>query len=393
MFFISYSHEDDKDTKNIQQLDHVLKAYGLKTWIDQKNLPAGRMEQNIKKIIECERVEGYVLYVSQHSLRSHPVCEWELKPALKKRDHDPNFIMFFVLEGITFEEFKELSWRKFGVDLTQYYYQRIEEGNRLQTYHSVAQKLLDSKLQQVTEPLSEWVLNLYARGEDPKTSNKQPHLQIDLSYFFAERIPQQQEWEEIIIPAWQGIKRKIAGCPGRIHLQSNVLLPTGIAFGRVFHAATKYCLTFSDQEGWQTEGSVKDKAPLRQESHRGREDSDNIILEVGIAQDTRKATNDYVEKHHLDYRAWHSLKAEECSRNFIASPQHAYDTMTQIAEKIRKCSSEYPGNILIHLFYAGPLALAFMIGHCLNAVGPIQLYEFHKGLQQYEQGLLLKMND
>lgn len=386
MFFISYSHEDDKDTENIQQLDRVLKAYGLKTWLDQKNLPAGAMEQNINAKIE--QAEGFVLYASQHSLHSHPVCEWELKPALRKRAHDPNFIVVLVLEGITFEELEEISWEKFRVDLTQYYCQRIEKGSRLKNYHSVARKLLASKLQQVKEPVLEWVFHLYARGEDPKTSDKQPHLQINLSYFFAERIPRQQEWEEIIIPAWQGIKQEIGGRAGRIHLQSNVPLPTGIAFGRVFHAATKYCLTFGDQKGWQTEGCMQDKSPLQQEFRRGKEDSGNIIIEVGIVRNTKNAANDYVEKHHLDYRAWHSLKTEE----FITNPQHAYDSMMQISKRIRKCSDEYRGNILIHLFYAGPLALAFMIGHCFNAVRPIQLYDFNKE-GKYEQGLLLKMND
>lgn len=84
---------------------------------------------------------------------------------------------------------------------------------------------------------------------------------------------------------------------------------------------------------------------------------------------------------------------EECSFDSITSPQHAYDNMIQIAKEIRKCSDEYRGNTVIHLFYAGPLALAFMIGHRLNAVGPIQLYEYDKGLKKYEQGLLLKMND
>jgi hypothetical protein len=76
------------------------------------------------------------------------------------------------------------------------------------------------------------------------------------------------------------------------------------------------------------------------------------------------------------------------SRDAVAGSGEAFAMAFQVAMEIRRARAQY-GTDKTHVFAMMPLALAMLLGHQLNACGPIQLYEYDKGSSRYEAACLL----
>ena len=97
MIFISHSNQD---ANFVSELRTQLESFGLKTWVDCRELTAGqKLEPKIEQAIDDS--SHLIAIISPQTVNSKWVRK-EIKHALAKQQHDPAFtIIPLLLTGIT----------------------------------------------------------------------------------------------------------------------------------------------------------------------------------------------------------------------------------------------------------------------------------------------------
>lgn len=171
---------------------------------------------------------------------------------------------------------------------------------------------------------------------------------------------------------------------GQAHLSAAVLL------GGHFHRAAGFGLDVSQQgDIWASAGSVVDPALqiTRQQldpSHR------DISLVVGIS---RPETIPSVERAlgNLGVMLGGRITAQPAggaARDVIPSAEYARGVIQTVTSALMKARADW-GAGPTHLFISAPFALAVLLGHGLNGLGPVHVYEHHKSTDTYHKAFIL----
>lgn len=162
--------------------------------------------------------------------------------------------------------------------------------------------------------------------------------------------------------------------PKRIRLTGNRRLSASLALGSVFSAVAGFALELEIRGGdiWATDDHANAGTPnyrLASSVCPGKGPSLVVILSIGRAiADEVKST-----LPGLGLAGMTIVQLE--SQDPIVSADQANLAVKRIKAQISKAMSENRCKD-IHLFLAGPAFLALLLGHRLNATGPIQCYEW-----------------
>jgi hypothetical protein len=262
-----------------------------------------------------------------------------------------------------------------------------------------------------------------------------------------EKIPTPQDWEEILWPALLDVKHTISEmiASHRVHLFVKSILPVAIALGFVFRETTRMTLLLEGQkETWSTEACPSEKEPLRKEwIYNDQEDQEEVevvkekdavvievekvvamedeedavavkkeedavviegekavamddeedsvafdeeedavvkvaVVEVAMSRSTKQSVVEALSAMNLLPIYHIRLEAPEFSRESVRDAAHAQ----QVGRVCQELCDER-GVRHLHLFVAIPVELAVLIGHQLNALCPITLYEFKSDKRAY----------
>lgn len=388
-FFISYSHKNMIQADN---LEAVLNAHGIPTWRDRSNLDIGLpMEERIKRaILDPKEVQGYILIATPESWRSKPVQEWEIHSALQRHADDPSFPLIVMFQDITIDQIKFESKKRHGIDLTDSLGASLPasylDEDLVPHFNELAGKIVarmvadHKRFNRITENGVE----LHIHGKQRTLFDGAPHFEIDLSgsLFKDGRMPNEYEWRNFIMRGLHDLKNALAeqlGTKIRIHVHAKASLSLGFALGYTFRESSGFNLDIDQLgESWSTVGDLGGVENLSDRIFRS--DGSDIIFELPITHKTQDAVVRYMGAQGIDFRARRVLGFREPARNSVMTDAHARTIAQRTMETIRGTVSEYGGNRVLHLFYAGPFALAAMIGHQLNACGRIQLYDMTQDL-------------
>ncbi len=387
---LSYAHED---TTSVRELQLRLNVRGMRCWRDVDDLlPGGLFESQIVQAIEDE-VDAMAVYLTPHSLKSNFIWKKEIPAALQRHKHDPHFHLVPILQGVSFEQVRQMCINRNLDDITRFEAISLTEGvsnsaweeqNKL--WNEAARRILRAALALRLRRMNadrryEPCLCLKTFFFEPPTAS----LDLDLNWLplihEKERISTLQEWEHILFPALLDVKQllseKIASRRIRIFIQS--ILPAALALGFVFRESTGFTLLLEGQkETWSTDVPSSEEEPLHRDwNYHEQGDARIAVVEVATSRSIKPAVDDALHVAGLTPAYRIRLELPMLSRESVKDPAHAQAIAHQVG---RVCQGLYDRQHVtqMHLFVAVPAELAVLIGHQLNALCPITLYEFSK---------------
>ena len=192
-----------------------------------------------------------------------------------------------------------------------------------------------------------------------------------------------------MFPALQDVKNVLGlKTPSRrIHLFIQGHLPTAFTFGYFFSESSRFTLLLEGLHNiWSTEGPISDLPALRTLAYNLDSANSNVndsesainvaVIEIAISRNTASAVAKYLPLSGLSYK--HHIRYEPQngpSNSAVVDAVQALTMARQIGRELRHlCDSE--GISHIHLFASLPAALAVMVGHQLNGLCPVTLYQY-----------------
>jgi hypothetical protein len=397
---LSYAHED---TTSVRELQLRLNVRGIRCWRDVDDLlPGGLFESQIVQAIEHE-VDAMALYLTPHSLKSDFIWKKEIPAALQRHKYDPHFHLVPILQGVSFEQVRQMCINRNLDDITRFEAISLTEGVSSSTWeeqnklwNKAARRILQAALALRLRRMNadrryEPCLCLKTFFFEPPTAS----LDLDLNWLplihEKERISTLQEWEHILFPALLDVKQllseKIASRRIRIFIQS--ILPAALALGFVFRESTGFTLLLEGQkETWSTDVPSSEEEPLHRDwNYHEQGDARIAVVEVATSRSIKPAVDDALHVAGLTPAYRIRLELPMLSRESVKDTAHAQAIAHQVG---RICQGLYDRQRVtqMHLFVAVPAELAVLIGHQLNALCPITLYEFSKQGDYVEFGTI-----
>jgi len=401
--FLSYSR---KNKKHVGLLAAQLKARGLRTWQDVSDLLLGKpTEQEIRQALAADCC-AFLIYLTRQSLQSKYIMTVELPAALRRQEQDPSFAIIPVFHGVSPSEAGDATMAATGRDMAVFHGVSIRGPKRITSEDAV------SKLRSEFGKVARRALHEYLGRRAPTVSARRggdlildvhtkhytaypqaADLTLDwLSFFSDASLASPLVWSDTLVPALRDVKESAAqecgtGC---MHIRAKAHLSAGVALGFAFRSPSGFTLDVTQgDDTWTTSCVPRDPAPLTVSVKGGSVGSRDLAAELSITGDVSEAVDKLVRDRGRDFRARVAFRPPAGdARNAVAGPEEALAMAVQVATDIRRLREEYGADVT-HLFAAAPLALAVLLGHQLNACGPIQMYEYYNPDTKYVPSCLL----
>lgn len=191
---------------------------------------------------------------------------------------------------------------------------------------------------------------------------------------------------------------KIYNSNKEIHLLLQTRLSISLYFGYILkdqQAGVNVVPTLSDLTPWPdpkkyTSGHWNITVLNKPNNDKPEE----IILLCSVTHDIKPSAYDYLKKNQeLNNKTIFSLECNNgCSSASINDASHAWSMANELADELsRRCQSN---NLKIHLFYAGPSALAYIMGKKLQLKAiELFLYEHNKIIGEYIPAFVVRRGD
>lgn len=240
-------------------------------------------------------------------------------------------------------------------------------------------------------------LRLYHWEDTPFDLSNSWDILLDWSEYFdinTRRVPGAEIWSSKLIPELEDAQKRIrANSDLRlIKFFPSACLSAGIAVGWSFSEVKGYTIRVPQRNDiWQTNCSPSASEKLNSTILEGDSLSRELVVQLSIVADVSFKVDKFLEKHQQNFRARLTLAADSGLASNITGPtalEYAYKIKHAIRNAVDKFACQK-----IHLFYAGPLALAVFIGWQFNAMhAPVQCYEAQSLEEGYRPSCLLESN-
>jgi hypothetical protein len=394
--FLSYAREDAETVKDLQLR---LKVRGVRCWRDVDDMPVGsHTESEIERAIKHD-ADAIALFLTPSFLQSDFIWRVEVPAALRRQKDDPHFHIVPILLGVSFAEVRKFCYNRNLTDVSGFNGLLLsgngvvltpEEENKMRNeaarrilQAAFALRLRRSNANRAYEP------TLFLRTFEVGSRAVSLDLTLDWLNLIYEKVQLSttQEWDEILWPALLDVKHTISKevLSHRIHLHVKGILPVAIALGFVFREATRITLLLEgQQETWSTETHPSEKEPLPREwifNEQGEKHT--AVIEVATTRSTKQGVDTTLPKIGLTPEYHIRFTSSEFSRESVRDAAHARAIARQVGQVCQNLCDEREVTHM-HLFVAIPVELAVLIGHQLNALCPITVYEFNTSERVYK---------
>ena len=395
--FLSYAHED---TEEVRDLQLRLNVRGVRCWRDVDDMLTGsQFENEIIHAIEHD-ADAIALFLTPNCLKSDFIWRVEVRAALRRHKRDPHFHIVPILQGVSFAEIRQFCYNRNLTDLSRFNGLSLTEDGTT----GIPRKEQNKKRNDAARRILQAAFALRLRRINADRSYEPslylrtfvfapPTVSLDLSLdwlklvYEKEQTSTPQDWDEILWPALLDVKHTISEKvhSHRIHLFVKSILPIAVALGFVFRETTRITLLLEGQkETWSTETHPSEKEPLRKEwIYNDQGDQQVAVIEVATSRPTRQSVADTLPVIGVKPAYHIQLESPEFSRESVRDAAHAWAIAQQVGQVCQNLCDER-GVRHLHLFVAIPVELAVLIGHQLNALCPITLYEFKSDESVYK---------
>jgi hypothetical protein len=179
--------------------------------------------------------------------------------------------------------------------------------------------------------------------------------------------------------SWAELQSEIEAIPGNVEGASDVLVTGSLRQATAFDLGAAFRMVTGVDIGINQRGQMwSSDAP-----YNGPESVERSIVQVDQGPDlavviavATSITRDvlaYVREHNLPVRRVVTLSPEGGPRdNYVTSDTHANALSVGLRDAVREEAQGHPS---VHLFLAGPLGLALLLGHRWNRIAPTVVYE------------------
>ena len=369
----------------VHMLAAALRLRGIVPWVDQQGgFSLGDAQIDTARRVIREECFGLLIYATTEAFESDFIRRVEMNEALSAHDDDPAFQLVALPRQIDFRELTRLSLAAYGLDLAGFASRALTrngvnaEGTTLDAlFTEVARELLLKVLALTPMPLDS--LQFQYSTRDRLAHEADDVFCVDATRLFAEfgAMTDGERWgrlhqglRDIKVVVSQTLGRPRLQLHGSKHLTAAFLL--GYAF-----PSTAFELDLRVKHGvWATDCRPAMDLPMSVDVRGGSASSTSLHVEVStLHQTVAGAVRRYVKR---------TGRSPLVTLRITVSPV-AYDEMmtnaaaVAIAHRVRQEVAQIVGRQPfeeIDLFAAVPQALATMIGQRLNALPPVQLYEY-----------------
>ena len=221
---------------------------------------------------------------------------------------------------------------------------------------------------------------IHVAFEQSRDADQLP-LVFDMDRFFdfdALLYPTDTDWKEVLLPelkeAQKQIKkyRQIRTVRMRKHAISSAL-----AFGWVFSAVAGFEIEIEHNgKFWTTSAHSNEDLPDYDSciSASVNPEMDHLVVSIGILKDISADVDSCLADMYLEQAS----RLNIIGQMPIACSEQANAIVNKFKREIAKAVQSLSAYSTIHLFYAGPIHFAAFLAHRLNALPPVQCYEWHK---------------
>lgn len=384
--FLSYAREDESE---VEYLERLLRARGIRTWRDLTDLPLGAETESQIETAITEECDAFLLYLTRACLSSDFIWDVEVPVALRRHRADPDFAIIPVFHTASTAEVQQFcvdkGYRPPITDFNGVVLSRVASGGSAgsmqESLAEVASRTLRSALPshfRRINPDSPYEPRISFHSFPFAARTDWLDLDMDWTPFLSSRVATMEEWNTVLLPSLGEVKDALSGLPliPRLHLMVRARLSASVALGYTFRATTGFSLVIESQGViYSTTTAIPDPAPLEMACEPCSGEPGVAVVEVNVSRDVSGPVSEYVASHGLAFST--SLGFEPPggpSREAVRDPGHALAIARQVGQQIRRLNDERRAD-QVHLFIAVPAPVAVLLGYQLNACGRIYLYQ------------------
>lgn len=376
------------DAPEIRMLAEELGLRGVAPWVDKNggfsvgDESAGEAERVIGK--ECF---GLLFYATPEAFGRDFIRQIEVNRTLQRKDEDLSFVLFAVPRRMGFGELSAKSIEAFGTDLGAYSSLEVggHGGEGEEWLHprlsAVADEILDKVLARAREKGEAGALQMQFSTRNRLSDEPEDILCVDavgLLEQSSDPSSQAEAWRRVH-EGLLGVKRHISRHFGRprLRVHGSKHLTAAFVLGYTFPSTTCELEIRTKRDYWTSDCELTRRDLLRSNMHDGSVGSEVLYVEISTGDKrVRDGVRRYVRRtrvsplKYLCLTPGPELESAPHMRNADACV-----IAWQVRREISHAISEHDISE-VHIFAAVPQALAMMIGHNLNAMPPVQLYEY-----------------
>jgi hypothetical protein len=377
--FVSYRRSRATE---IEDLVTTLHSYGIPTWQDVQNLEEVPTEERLRAVIRDSETSGGILWLTPEVVDSPMIREVEIPEVLKRAKGDTTFFVIPVLAGGL--DFSDLEVLFSGIghadELRRWNVRRAADG--VDSSAQIAQLVLERRLTILHSELPEEVpldMAFYTRALAPIGPTSA--LVVDWSTLLTPRPAPPSVWNDHLIPAISAVAEATRiHAPGRRVVAGGLVsIPAAVVLGAAFLTVTGSDLAWKQlTDGRLSEWRLSEdrgSTNFQVRAEAGDVGATDLAIEISITSDVTLAMS--ASSHVLPaFRAIVRAHPASGSSGDLARSVDAERLARAVIAQAREARTNYRITGDAHLFIAGPLGVAVMIGRMLNTFGRVHTYEF-----------------
>jgi hypothetical protein len=377
--FISYRRTRAEEIANVVLALH---ERGIPTWQDIHDLEELPTEDEIRSVIRDENTAGGVLWLTPEVRDSPMIRTVEIPELITRANEDSTFFIVPVLAGgLDFTDVDDLFSGIGHADGLRVWNIRKASVDGSLSPVETAQWVLERRLAVLhrtllaNEPLQ---IDLYTRARAPLSTGA--GLTLDWFDRLDPRPADPQVWTNHLIPAMSAVSETIrTTAPGRrVVARGLASIPAATVLGSSFLTVAGPDVAWMQlTNGQLAEWGLSDDAASTDRLVKvtaGIAGKKDVAIAISITNDVTAAIA--ASAGLPSFRARVTVGMSASGAQLIENSIEAARLARAIIAAARRARTTYNAVGDIHVFIAGPLGLAVMLGRMLNTFGRVFTYEF-----------------
>lgn len=373
------------DAQEVYQLAQELRLHGILPWVDKQGgfLIGDSAPESARKAIRDDCF-GLLLYATPNVFDRPFIRKVEINEAVQVNERNSNFILIAIPRNLDFVTLSKKSIEAFGIDFSQFHTLKVNGSGELadrefaQQFVEISRMVLRQQIYHHLTQQSKEKISFQFSTREVLPSGDSDVLLIDTTSLFLDKtkLSSQYDWERVSngLLDVKAALSEICGRP-RIQIHGSKHLTSAYLLGKIFSRPSGFNLEIRQRETyWCTDHSPNGRNPLIINEIDGSAMSDQLFVEISITgKEVSESVRNFIRT--TDQMPHRFVKFSLREENKVVDNSLGISIAMQIRETLAQIIGRYPISE-IHIFSAIPQGLAVLIGHNLNALPPVQLYEF-----------------
>jgi SMODS-associated and fused to various effectors sensor domain len=396
--FVSYRRSR---LDEVRRLVAALHDHGVPTWQDLTNLDEEPLEPALRAVLTDRGTASGILWITPEVADSPVITGIEIPEMTTRAERGDAFYLIPVAAGgLDYEAAARAALACATLnDFGTWNIFRVQHDPITDTdADTIARRALARRVAatHAAAPAgTPFVIDIYTRG--PATHRPDAALTVDLTHRFGGRHADTDTWQTHILCALDTIIdetarraperplqfRGLIGLPAAVALGTMVLAPRAVSAAWMQYTPGRAETAYSLAEERRPSGF---HVALRDH----RVDAADLAVLINVSENTIPAVR--ATTGLPEFRGWVLADPPGVRPHLFPTPAEAVDLAHEVVEAMRTARSRYGRVGDVHLFLAGPVGLAFLLGQLLNTFGLVHAYEHvnDHGVGHYQSAVVLK---